>query len=292
MRELRHYGEDRLVETLCRGFSGGQGVLVGIGDDCAVLGKKSDPVWTLLKTDAVVEEIHFLKETEPKRIGWKAMARAISDIAAMGGIPRHALVTIAVSPDTTLERVKGIYAGIRRCCKIFGVSLVGGETSRSPGPLFLNVSLVGEVEKNRCVLRSGGRAGDLLYVTGLLGGSIAGKHLDFKPRLQEARWLVEHFKVHAMMDLSDGLGSDLPRLAKASQVGFKLGEIPCSPGCSPQQALAHGEDYELLFAVSARDAGRLESDWRRRFPKLPLSCIGTLTKKGVSKAPAGHDHFA
>lgn len=290
--KLRHYGEDRLVERLCRRFPNGKGVIFGIGDDCAVLGRKSDPVWTLLKADALVEGIHFLDTSDPEGVGWKAMARAVSDIAAMGGLPRHALVTVAVSPDATVRKIEGIYSGIRRCCKTYGISLVGGETSRSPGPLFLNVSLSGEVEKKHCVLRSGARAGDLLYVTGKLGGSFSGKHLDFKPRLEEARWLVKNFKVRAMMDLSDGLGSDLPRLAKASQLGFELGEIPCTPGCSRKEALVHGEDYELLFALSAGEAARLEARWPKRFPKLPLTCIGSLLKKkGAAQIPAGHDHF-
>ena len=110
------------------------------------------------------------------------------------------------------------------------------------------------MEKRRCVLRSGGRPGDALFVTGLLGGSLAGKHLDFTPRLAEARWLTQHFHLRAMMDLSDGLGADLPRLAAASGCGFELGEIPCTPGCSRDSALGDGEDFELLFAAGPRDA--------------------------------------
>lgn len=291
--KLQHLGEDRLIATLCRGFASGKGVLAGIGDDCAVLGKKSDRLWTLLKTDAVLEGIHFLPKTAPARIGWKAMGRAVSDIAAMGGVPRHALVTIAAPANMALARAKGIYAGLKKCCKTFDINLVGGETCRSPGPLFLNVMLQGEVEPRHCVLRSGGRPGDLLYVTGRLGGSLKGKHLNFMPRLEQARWLTEHFKLHAMMDLSDGLGSDLPRMAKASGTGFHIEKIPCAKGCTQKQALSDGEDFELLFAISKTQAPALEKGWRTRFPKLELSCIGMLTKKlGVTSTPPGHDHFA
>jgi thiamine-monophosphate kinase len=174
------------------------------------------------------------------------------------------------------------------------VEIVGGETARSPGGAFLSVALTGWVERGRCVLRSGGKAGDALYVTGRLGGSLAGKHFDFTPRLAEARWLTEHFRLHAMMDLSDGLGSDLPRLARASGCGFALGDLPLSPGCSRENALADGEDYELLFALSPRHAARLELTWP--FPKLPLTRIGALTPPGkpgqnAAPLPHGYAHF-
>lgn len=289
---LEHYGEDRLIATLSRGFSQDKEVLVGIGDDCAVLGRRSDPLWTLYKTDALIEEIHFGSKTEPARIGWKAMARAVSDVAAMGGIPRHALVTIAAPAHTKLARLKGIYDGLRKCCKAFKVSLVGGETSKSPGPLFLNISLLGTVESGRCILRSGAKPKDKIYVTGTLGGSIRGKHLDFVPRLKEARWLTQHFRPSAMMDLSDGVGADLPRLAKASGLGFRLGLLPCTKGCSQEAALSDGEDYELLFAISPAQSAKLELLWAKQFPKLPLTCIGEFTKSKASAKLQGHDHFA
>jgi thiamine-monophosphate kinase len=178
------------------------------------------------------------------------------------------------------------------------VSIVGGETSRSPGPAFVSVALTGEVERARCVRRSGGRAGDILFVTGRLGGSLSAKHLDFVPRLAEARWLTEHFHIRAMMDLSDGLAADLPRLAKASGCGCEIsGEsIPCNRGCTVAQALGDGEDFELLFAVQPRDAKRLETKWRRRFPGLPLTRIGVLTRSPANRErkPTAHgfDHFA
>ena len=304
--KLARYGEDRLVADITRGLSLGPDVRVGAGDDCAVIGTPRASRWTLLKADAVVEGVHFLREDDPRRVGWKALCRAISDIAAMGGVPEHALVTIAVSRDDDVARVKSLYAGLRRAAKKFGVSIVGGETSRSPGPLFVNVALTGWVERTRCILRSGAKAGDVLFVTGRLGGARAGKHLDFTPRLAEARWLVAHFHPRAMMDLSDGLAADLPHLARASRCGFTLDEsrVPLTPGCTISQALGDGEDFELLFALSPKDAARIEPKWRRTFGKLPLSRIGRASQLSLRQAqglsatlnsqlsPHGHDHFA
>lgn len=292
---VAHYGEDRLVAELTRGFPLGGDVRVGIGDDCAVIGRPDDKQWQLLKTDCIIEGVHFLPSTEPRKIGWKAMARAISDIAAMSGLPRHALVTIAISPATEVRRVKAIYAGIKKAAAAFSVSVVGGETSRSPGPLFISVALTGTVEKSRCTTRTGGRAGDLIYVTGRLGGSTKGRHLDFVPRVEEARWLTENFSIHAMMDLSDGLGADLPRLARASKTGFEIFEkkIPRARQCTPQAAIADGEDYELLFAIEPRDAKRLESAWKQQFPRLRLTQIGKLSTLNHEPSTLhGFDHFA
>ena len=180
------------------------------------------------------------------------------------------------------------------------MSIVGGETSRTDGPLFIsNVALTGTVARGRCVLRSGGKPGDALYVTGRLGGSRAAKHLDFTPRLEAARWLAANFRPHAMMDLSDGLAADLPRLAQASSrlPGFALCEenLPRTRGCTVAQALNDGEDYELLFAIGPRAARQLEPSWRKQFPKLPLTRIGVLTRSTINHQPStrhGFDHFA
>ncbi|MCE9610376.1 MAG: thiamine-phosphate kinase [Chthoniobacter sp.] len=296
--KLSDLGENHVVARLTRALALGADVRVGAGDDCAVIGRPRDPHWQLLKTDVVIECVHFLPTDDPRRVGWKALCRAISDIAAMGGTPQHALITLAAPPDFEMARAAALYAGLRRAARRFGVSIVGGETARSPGPLFLNVALTGTVERGRCILRSGGRPGDALYVTGRLGGSRAGRHLDFTPRLAEARWLTENFQLHAMMDLSDGLAADLPRLAAASQCGFTLDEssLPKTKGCTVQQALTDGEDFELLLALSPRAAIALEAAWSQHFPRLPLTCIGKLNEQSKSKdreskiAP-GHDHF-
>ncbi len=290
-------GEDAVVAALTRDLPLGKDVRQGAGDDCAVIGGPRDRVWQLLKTDCVVEGVHFEKTEKPLRVGWKALCRAVSDIAAMGGVPKHALITIAVSRDVKMAWLRGIYAGLRKAALRLGVSIVGGETSRSPGPAFINVALTGEVERARCVTRSGGRAGDFLYVTGRLGGSLAGKHLDFIPRLAEARWLAENFPIRAMMDLSDGLAADLPRLAQSSGCGFEISEekIPRNRGCTVEQALCDGEDFELLLAVRPTDAAKLEARWRTKFSKLPLTQIGVLTRTAANakRKPAqrGHDHF-
>ncbi len=296
---LAGYGEDRLVAELTRRLATGKDVRVGVGDDCAVIGRPRAARWLLLKTDVVVEGVHFLPTEDMRRVGWKALCRALSDIAAMGGEPLHALVTLAVAPSRKVDDVRALYAGLRKAARKFGVSIVGGETSRSPGPMFINIALTGEVERTRCVLRSGGQAGDALYVTGRLGGSLAGKHLDFTPRLAEARWLVTQFKVRAMMDLSDGLAADLPRLAAASKCGFELqhDSVPRATRCSIEQALTDGEDYELLFALAPRDCDRLDREWSRAFPRLPLTRVGTLLRHSThnsqhSTSPRGFDHFA
>jgi thiamine-monophosphate kinase len=294
---LADLGEDRVVAMLTRNFTAGADVRLGPGDDCAVIGRPRAKRWQLLKTDAVIEGVHFRPEEDPRRIGWKALCRAISDVAAMGGVPGQALVTMAAPETTPFARIQSLYAGLQKAGRKYGVVIVGGETSRSPGPLFLSITLTGWVEREHCVPRSGGKAGDALYVTGRLGGTLAGKHLDFQPRVDEARWLVSNFKLHAMMDLSDGLAADLPRLAAASRCDYELDEerLPLSPGCTPSQALGDGEDYELLLALPPRSCPTLEAAWKRRFPRLPLTRIGRLTAIARSRKRhpiRGYDHFA
>jgi thiamine-monophosphate kinase len=212
----------------------------------------------------------------------------------MGGVPLDALVTVAIRPDAEFEWLRKLYRGLRKAASVYRVNLVGGETAKSPGPVFLSVALTGLAEKGKYVSRSGGRKGDWLFVTGKLGGSIGGRHLRFLPRIKEARWLISRFPVHAMMDLSDGLGTDLPRLAMASKVGFEvaLGNLPLNNGCGPESAVKNGEDYELLFAVPPAVKLLLELKWKRAFPRLPLTAIGRLVDSGHHGfAQKGFDHF-
>jgi thiamine-monophosphate kinase len=285
---LRDLGEDRLVELLTRGLPMGTDVIVGPGDDCAVLRPPmGSRRWQLFKTDVVVEGVHFTPDSPPAAVGWKAAARAVSDIAAMGGNPTHAVVTVVAPGETPAAWLMAAYRGLARCARAYGFSLAGGETSGAPSgaPVVLNVCLLGEVLPSHCVLRSGARPGDALFVTGRLGGSLAsGRHLRFRPRVAEAQWLVRHFRPTAMMDLSDGLGQDLPRLALAGGVGWQidLARVPRHRGCSIEQALSDGEDFELLFAVPPRRIDPLLRHWPRAFPRLSLTCIGTI-------APAGHE---
>jgi thiamine-monophosphate kinase len=290
--KLKEIGEDAVVEAITRELRFDGRVEIGPGDDCALV--RFGQNLQLLKTDCVVERIHFLPETPGRAVGWKALCRVISDIAAMGGDPLDAVITVAISPDRELGWLTDLYAGLNQAAVKYGVNLVGGETSRSPGPVFVSVALTGKVEKERLVVRSGGKIGDRLYVTGRLGGSLQGKHLSFEPRLTESRWLTQNFKLHAMIDLSDGLGSDLPRLAKASGTGFEIdfSALPKNAACSEEQALTDGEDYELLFAVSDKDGAKLEQEWIKAFPQLPLTRMGRLTeRKGEPLSPTGYDHF-
>lgn len=293
---LREVGEDRLLQRLLPRLPQSRTVVAGAGDDCAVVRFGSGPKLLLLKTDCVVEGVHFTSDAKPRAVGWKAMARPLSDFAAMSGVPHFALVTVIAAPDTSFAWMTELYGGLGKAAQAHDVAIVGGETSRTDGPVSISVSVSGEVEDDRWVSRGGGEPGDELFVTGRLGGSIRGKHLRFTPRIAEARWLTQHFSVHAMMDLSDGLGADLPRLARASGVGYELDEtaVPRTAGCSVEQAISDGEDYELLFAVSPDDAAALAAGWAKKFPKLRLTRIGRFITAPTSarrKLPRGYVHF-
>jgi thiamine-monophosphate kinase len=294
--KLRDVGEDRLLEQLLPKLRGGRGIVLGAGDDCALVESGKPGLLEVLKTDCLVEGIHFSKSAPPEQVGWKAIARALSDFAAMSAVPQFALVTLIVPSQRELAWVKRLYRGIEKAARRFNVSVVGGETSNIKGPAVVSASVTGFVEKNRWVSRGGGKAGDDLFVTGRLGGSLRGQHLKFIPRIAEARWLTEHFPVHAMMDLSDGLGTDLPRLARASHAGFQIDEaaLPRNRGCTIAQAISDGEDYELLFAISPHDSRSLTSGWCKKFPKLLLTRIGKLDSAfGIrhSEFPKGYVHF-
>ena len=295
-------GEDRLLEQLLPNLPRNRGVILGAGDDCAVVKSEERGKLQLLKTDCLVENIHFTKKDPPESVGWKAMARPLSDFAAMSGVPEFALVTLIVPSQTTVAWVKKMYRGLEKAARLFQVAIVGGETSSIKGPAVISVTVTGLVEKGRWVSRAGGKANDDLFVTGRLGGSRRGRHLKFVPRIAESRWLTKNFPIHAMMDLSDGLGADLPRLARASGAGFEVDEtaLPLNPGCTPKQAISDGEDYELLFAIAPKDSRALITRWRKKFPKLRLTRIGRLNSKfgpsrtgsfRNSKFPKGYVHF-
>ena len=293
---LREMGEDRLIGQLVARLKSRPGVVAGPGDDCAVLRGPGQDQLLLLKTDCVVEGVHFLPNEKPARIGWKAMMRTLSDFAAMSGLPRYALITLVAPAERETGRIMQLYSGLNRAADRFEVAIVGGETSGTEGPLVVSVSAAGWVEKERCVFRRGGRPGDILFVTGSLGGSGRHRHLDFIPRIEEARWLTQHFRIHAMMDLSDGLGADLPRLTKASGVGFEIDDemLPRTRGCTIEQAINDGEDYELLFAVPPNDASGLKKKWRKEFPRLPVTRIGSLIPRSAFRVPPlfhGYRHF-
>jgi thiamine-monophosphate kinase len=292
-------------------------VVTGAGDDCAVLELGAPDTQTLFKTDAVVEGVHFTADTEPERVGRKALARCLSDIAAMGGTPTAAVVTLGLPRGFDPERVKALYRGLNRLAAQYQVAVVGGETTTNPGGWLVNVALLGTVPRGRARLRSGAKVGEALFVTGDLGGSLAGKHLDFEPRLAEGRWLLQFAGVSAVMDLSDGLASDLPKLLSASGVpGAELRKsaVPVSRAAREHArtsdlakppfvaAVTDGEDFELLFTVQSNRAVAVLDEWKEQFPGVRLSCIGKLTEKagvwvrgddGVRPLPTrGYEHFA
>ena len=292
MTPLSEIGEDALITRLIGLVPRDPQPAAGPGDDCAVIdpGPQHDRL-QLLKTDAVVGSVHFLLDAPPQAVGWKAAARVVSDFAAMGGRPEHFLVTIALPPQTEVAWAEDLYRGIGACLKTFGAVLAGGETTRVPANSAPVISLAatGSVRREYLVLRSTASPGHILLVTGSLGGSAQGKHLDFTPRIEESNWLVSNFKPSAMMDLSDGLARDLPRLAAASGCGFVLAEgaLPLTPGSTIAQALGDGEDYELLLAMEADRVVGLLAAWTVEFPGLPLTVIGRLVEPGGGTTLAG-----
>ena len=296
---LEAIGEDALVDRLTRDLPLGPEVIAGAGDDCAVM-KTADPDrYELLKTDCLVENVHFTAAMPPEQVGRKALCRCLSDIAAMAGEPRAALVTIAVPGDREVAMVEGWYRGLKDAAAQHEVAIVGGETTSMPAgadAALISIAMTGQVRRENCITRGGAAVGDLLAVTGRLGGSFAsGRHLDFTPRLSEATWLTETFRPTAMMDLSDGLAKDLPRLAKASGgVGWwlDLEALPIHEGSDVQGALTDGEDYELLFTMRPAGLEEWQDSWRAAFPETPLTVIGQVTETIETPLKGGWDHFS
>jgi thiamine-monophosphate kinase len=296
--KLTDIGEDALIRRITALAPLDPHAAGGIHDDCAVVDPgPGSPTLLLLKTDALVAGVHFLDDAPPRAVGWKAIARVVSDFAAMGGRADRFLITLALPSASAVEWVEDLYRGMSDCLRAFGAVLAGGETSQVPpgSAAVISVAATGHVRREDLVLRGTASAGDTLMVTGTLGGSLAGKHLAFTPRLREAEWLVRHFKPTAMMDLSDGLAKDLPRLATASACGFRLdpAALPVSPGCSPANALNDGEDFELLFAVESDQVAALCAAWETTFPEIPLTPIGKLVPPDEGEVlEGGWDHFS
>jgi thiamine-monophosphate kinase len=299
---MNHFrDEDELVKEIARHFlrNRGQNLRLGIGDDAALWKPKPGFV-SILTSDWFLEGSHFLREKHPPdSVGWKCLARAASDIAAMGGTPCCFLLNLALPAAATGNWLKNFLGGLRRAAKSLECVLAGGDTTHSKR-IFISVTVIGEIREGREVLRSGARLGDLLYVSGTLGEAEQGlrllrnsrgqaspknvvlrKHLYPEPRIALGRWLAERKLATAMMDISDGLSSDLRRLCAASGVGALIDAraLPLPGGVGPEfakrLAFHGGDDYELLFAVAPRKVRLLPA----RFQKLRLTPVGEITKQ-------------
>jgi len=332
MGKIGEIGEFGLIDRIRARQSSGDGdIVVGIGDDCAVL--RRGPILEVLTTDCLVEGTHFKPGwMSMGDVGWKALAVNVSDVAATGALPRHALVTLFLPDDFTTRAVDEIYDGLEACCKEYGVAIVGGDIVHIDGPFAISIALAGTCERDEIVLRSGARQGDIIVVTGALGEARVGlayleggkregetegaKHCIErfrrpKPRLNEARRIVATLNPSSMIDVSDGLLSDLWHILNASGVGAVLDAqaIPIGEGVqeyfgSRGQALSHalsgGEDYEILFTIPDGAQSKL-ADLEAEIG-IKLTRIGTITPKGEGVKlssgdtekvlePDGFDHF-
>lgn len=300
-------------------------LLVGIGDDAAVL--QTDPSKRLVATtDMLVEDVHFrLDWTDPWRLGWKTVAVNLSDLAAMGAIPGSVLISLGISTECTVSFLDSLYDGMEEACKRYGATIAGGDTVSSPKGLVLNIAAFGTVEKEKIALRSGAKTGDAILVTGTLGDSAAGlsllmagykvtappmriqnglewlleRHLAPIPRLAEARAAVETGKIHAMMDISDGLAGDIRHICEQSGVGVEIEEIRIPISAELQEAsaickadpsdwaLSGGEDYELLMTCPEESIQEI-ADSIGKSTGTKVSRIGRICEDGFFlKSPSG-----
>ena len=275
MEKVRDIGEQEMIRRLTAQLTGHPLLRTGAGDDCAVTevpGSCSDQVFT---TDPVIEEVHFKHSDDPRRVGHKAAGRVLSDIAAMGAEPQWLLVNVVAQPEQDARVLEEIYAGMTALCRRFGVTLIGGDVARGHG-LELHVFGTGTVPAGTALLRSGASAGDQLFVTGPLGGSIHARHLDFIPRVAEGLFLRESGSVTAMIDISDGLATDLRHILKGSGVGALLDAEKIPLNKTLEEALYDGEDFELLFTVHPNQTEALSAAWSEHFDE-PLHQIGRIT---------------
>ena len=276
-------GEFALIEWIRRQAAAHPRVTLGIGDDTAVL-RFPQAADCLVTVDMLMEGVHFtLPPATPEQVGRKALGVNLSDIAAMAGNPLAAVVSVALPRRGGWDLARRLYTGMQELADVFGVAIAGGDTNTWAGPLVISVTLLGEATPPGAILRSGAKPGDWILATGSFGGSLAGKHLDFTPRVREALALQRQVRLHSMIDVSDGLSADLHHILEESQVGAILDEraIPISPaaenardGRAPlEHALGDGEDFELLFSLAAPAAEQL----LRQPPfTTPLTRIGEI----------------
>jgi thiamine-monophosphate kinase len=301
-------GEFAYIDWLRKRTPPAAGVLVGPGDDCAVLRPPARP--QLVTTDMLLEGSCFrLAEAGPRRVGRKAIAVNLSDIAAMAGVPTAAVVSVGFPRSGGRELAELLYLGMREMADQFDVPLVGGDTNSWDGPLSISVTVLGEATERGPVLRSGAKVGDWVMVTGPLGGSILGHHLDFMPRVREALALHQVAELHAMIDVSDGLAKDLHHICEESRCGAVLiaeaipitdtaRDLAARDGRSPlDHALSDGEDFELVFTASPADGERLLRE--QAVPGIAVVRIGEIVAEGYwldrsgtrePLGPQGYEH--
>jgi thiamine-monophosphate kinase len=288
-------GEQAFLDWIRRRAAVAGDLRVGIGDDAAVIrGGRDDLVVT---TDAMAEGVHFRKSDPPALVGRKALAVCLSDIAAMGAAPRFAFVSAVLSRGFLPERPRAITRGIEALAKRYSVVLAGGDTNSHRGGTVISVTVIGHVRPGGAVTRSGAKPGDVVAVTGALGGSLArGRHLRFEPRLREAAALVALGPPRAMMDVSDGLLLDLWRLLRMSGVGARIfaDRVPVhrdagrGPGAL-DRALSDGEDFELLFTMPPAMFRRVREQWRL---PVPITAIGEVVPKRYTIVRDGRERKA
>ena len=288
-------GERELIDWIRgRGKSSWPGVCIniGIGDDLA--GLRIGDEQLLYGCDQVLDGVHFrLNECGPRAAGRKALARNLSDVAAMAAVPVGAVATVALPEEMTTEQAQEIVRGMDELAEEFNCPVIGGDVGSWSGALAISVSVLAKGAGVEPIRRSGAKEGDAIMVTGELGGSILGKHLIFKPLVKEARALAEGVKLHAMIDISDGLAIDLHHIANESRCGAEIeaNKIPVSEavkklGGEPLgHCLSDGEDYELLFTLSEKDVNKAQGILSSLGAKV--SRIGRITAKGVFLIDAG-----
>lgn len=277
--KLSDLGEFGLIDQIRKQIGKSSSVVQGVGDDTAVVAL-SPKKHLLLTTDMLLEGVHFTLKMPARGIGHKALAASISDIAAMGGTPRYAVVSLGVPPSCPWQFVSRLYQGMKAVAKKFNTDIVGGDTVKS-NKIIINVALAGEVKRNEVVYRNGAKKGDQIFVTGPLGKSLlTGRHLRFIPRIAQAHYLVRNSKPTAMIDISDGLAVDLGHLLTESRVGAIIEEkqIPRRRGASLNNALYDGEDFELLFTLPPTKARKLMLQKRKGSSFYRIGEIGDRRK--------------
>jgi len=296
--------EESILEGLRRRIAipRGSAVIAGIGDDCAIFRPRGAAEDLLFTTDLLIEGVHFERATHaPAQVGHKALARGLSDIAAMGGVPQFCLVSLALPDSAGRAWMNQFYAGLLKLAKRTGTILAGGDLARADR-VMCDIVVAGSVPRGRALRRGGARSGDSIYVSGRLGGSALGletrrgrawkHHVAPEPRLALGLYLRK-LGATAAMDISDGLSLDLRRLARASGVGAEIVLPPVFPGATTAQALHGGEDYELLFTVPAgtQVPERFESQELTRIGRISRGRSGRVLLGGRPLPALGYDHF-